>query len=128
MVTAIDTNVLARWLVQDHPLLARKASTIITTAQPNSLEVDRLILAELTYVLRSNYEMPKPMIVENLYSILSMEVFSFQERELVQAAVSIFAAQRPLSFEDSWLLARKQAGDVSSIATFDKALDKRQSL
>lgn len=126
MVTAIDTNVLARWLVQDHPLLARKASTIITTAQPNSLEVDRLILAELTYVLRSNYEMPKPMIVENLYSILSMEAFSFQERELVQSAVSIFAAQRPLSFEDSWLLARKQAGDVSSIATFDKALDKRQ--
>lgn len=126
MVAAVDTNVLVRWLVHDHPVLARKASAMIDRAEVGSLRLDRLILAELTYVLRSNYEMPKSMIVDNLQVILTTEVFLLDTPELVRAAVEVFATERPLSFEDSWLLAQKRLRDVSEIITFDKALDKRQ--
>lgn len=125
-MTAVDTNVLVRWLVNDHPVQARKASTMIDGAETDSLQLDRLILAELTYVLRSNYEMPKNIIVDNLRVILATEAFFIDVPELVRATVDIFANERPLSFEDSWLLAQKRAGDVSGIMTFDKALDKRQ--
>lgn len=126
MVTAVDANVLLRWLVHDDETLSKKAEAIITSAKPGALEVDRLIVAEITYVLRSYYEIPKARIVDNLRTMLDTEVFSFADRDLVTAAINIFANEQPLSFEDSWLLALKRTGKVRHIATFDKNLDKRQ--
>jgi len=43
----------------------------------------------------------------------------------VGLTIDIFGQEQPLSFEDSWLVALKKSGTVTSIKTFDEALAKR---
>jgi len=124
-VVAIDTNVLVRWLVRDDETLAVKADEVCQKARPGELYLDRLILAELTYVLRSVYGLRKVGIVLNLRALASDERFVLDEVEVVGAAIDLFEQHQPLSFEDCWLLALKQAGRATAVATFDKALANR---
>jgi len=44
---------------------------------------------------------------------------------MVGAALALFATEKPLSFEDCWLLALRQQGTVEAVLTFDQNLAKR---
>lgn len=94
----IDTNVLVRYLVQDDPQQARRASLFMTkecsTEDPGL--VNRVVLCELVWVLESAYGYPRSRIVLALESILrtaQLKVEDHQEawsalREYQGAAIS----------------------------------------
>ncbi len=124
-MVAIDANVLARYITNDNSKLSPKAGKIITQAKPRSILLDRLIIEELGYVLSSNYEFSKPEISAVYESFLAEEAFSMPDRELVEKTITLFGTEKPLSFEDCWLLALKRSGKVQSIATFDANLITR---
>lgn len=124
-MVAVDTNILVRFFTNDHPEQSPQARTFIQTAKPASLLLDRIIIEELGYVLRANYGFSKSKVGAAYQSLLATEVFSVPERELVEAAVRLFISEKPLSFEDSWLLALKRGGEVKDVLTFDAALQKR---
>lgn len=125
MAVAIDANVLVRYIVKDDITLAYKAEQIIRQAKTASLVLDRLIIAEISYVLRSVYMLSKDDIVAVYRGLLSNDSFSIPDRELVEMAVDAFAKERPLSFEDCWLLGLYRSGRVTGIATFDSGLSRR---
>jgi predicted nucleic acid-binding protein len=124
-MVAVDTNILVRWLVRDDRLLADKADAIIYKAKASSLLLDRLILAEFSYVLKSVYKMTKPEIVLNLRILLSTSCFSIIDRVLVEQMVENYANETPLSIEDAWLLTLKQNNKVAGVASFDESLQQR---
>jgi predicted nucleic acid-binding protein len=124
-MVAVDTNILVRWLVRDDRLLADKADAIIYKAKASSLLLDRLILAEFSYVLKSVYKMTKPEIVLNLRILFSTSCFSIIDRVLVEQMVENYANETPLSIEDAWLLTLKQNGKVAGVASFDDSLQQR---
>jgi predicted nucleic-acid-binding protein len=124
-MVAIDSNVIIRWLVRDDEVLAAKADSILKSAKPRSLLIDRLIIAEISYVLKSVYKFEKPEIVLNLNLLLTEHYFTVMDRDLVTLMVETFAKESPLSMEDSWLLALKITGKVSDVATLDKQLKSR---
>ncbi|MGI9028108.1 MAG: PIN domain-containing protein [Candidatus Saccharimonadales bacterium] len=124
-MVAVDTNILVRIYTRDDEQLYQKAMSLLSGRATGSLLLDRIILAELTYVLKSNYHYKKPIIADVLMSLCNDERFSIPDRELTLTAVALFAAEAPLSFEDCWLLALQRTGQVKSVATFDDALNKR---
>lgn len=124
-MVAVDANVLLRHVVRDDEKLAAKADAVITKARPGSLLLERLIIAECTYVLRSYYQFDKADIADWLVAVLGDARFAVPDRDMVERAAELFAAEKPLSFEDSWLLALQRAGTVASIATFDNRLNRR---
>ena len=124
-MVAVDTNILVRWLVRDDRLLADKADAIIYKAKASSLLLDRLILAEFSYVLKSVYKMTKPEIVLNLRILFSTSCFSIIDRVLVEQMVENYANETPLSIKDAWLLTLKQNGKVAGVASFDDSLQQR---
>ncbi|MEO8863032.1 MAG: PIN domain-containing protein [Candidatus Saccharimonadales bacterium] len=128
MGVAIDTNVLVRYFTKDNEPLSSKAEEILTSAKSNTLALDRLIIAELGYVLKSVYGLKKDQVVMVYKALLSNEIFNILDRELVELAIQLFDEEKPLSFENSWLLAMKRSGKVSDVLTFDDALSKRQRL
>ena len=67
----------------------------------------------------------KQDIVYWMTSVINDERFYIPDRELVGLAIDIFGQEQPLSFEDSWLVALKKSGMVTSVKTFDEALAKR---
>lgn len=125
MAVAVDTSVLARYIIKDDTALAQRAAAILEQAKPASLVLDRLVLAELGYVLRSVYRLDKEDVVAVYRSLLAADCFSIPDRDLVEMAIDLFAQQRPLSFEDCWLLALYRSGRVAQVETFDAALRRR---
>ncbi|HTE21696.1 MAG TPA: PIN domain-containing protein [Candidatus Limnocylindria bacterium] len=125
MGIAVDANVLLRWLLRDDSALAAQADKILNGAAHNSLILDRMIVAEVSYVLRSYYQYPKSLIVQNLQALQRAPQFSIADRELVDLTIDLFESEKPLSFEDCWLLALKHSGRVKRVETFDKNLLKR---
>jgi predicted nucleic-acid-binding protein len=125
MAVAVDGSVLARYFTKDDTALAREASSILDQAKVASLLLDRLVIAELGYVLWSVYKLSKEDVVTIYRSLLASDCFTIPDREVVEVAVDIFASERPLSFEDSWLLALRRSGRATQVASFDLALRRR---
>ncbi len=125
MAIAVDTNILVRYFVRDHEDYATKAQMLIQRSRPRSLLLDRLIFAELGYILRSVYGLDKQSVVKVYKALLDSETFSLVDREQIELALSYFERERPLSFEDCWLLAVQRSGKARLVATFDEALGRR---
>ncbi len=124
-MVAVDTNILVRAIIQDHPDMSPKALKILDQAKPRTLLLDRLIIEELGYVLRVSYGFNKAHISKTYKALLSEDKFSIPDRIVVERTVDLFESEKPLSFEDCWLLALQRSNEVSSVATFDADLAKR---
>ena len=68
----LDTNVLVRYLTQDHQKQAQLAAREIegAAAKGEKLAIQPLVLCELVWVLESAYDFHKPQIVAVLDSIM----------------------------------------------------------
>jgi len=124
-MVAVDTNILVRFITNDDKEQSPRARIILEQATPGSLLLDRLILAEVGYVLRSGYGFSKSQIASVYSTLLGESIFFVPNHETLEAAVKLYGSERPLSFEDCYLLALKQTGKVDSVHTFDQNLQKR---
>ena len=120
-MTLVDTNYVIRWFLEDIPEQAKVARRLFERAPASSLHLDRLILAEITFVLRS-YGYNHGNIAEIIYEISRFDAvapLSPQEH----AALSIYATTS-LDYEDCFLIAEALKQENSGIDTFDKKLLK----
>lgn len=124
-MVAVDASILVRIVAQDIPGEAKLARDIVTNAAPASLLLDRLILAELNYVLKSLYGYERKDIITILRGFMGDTKFRVVNSELVDQLVDLYEVEKSLSFEDCWLLAQKRASKVTDIITLDKQLLKR---
>jgi len=117
---AIDTNVVVRLIVRDHPKQAAAAEAFVAKGGWVSL----LALAETTWVLSSIYERPALDVANAIDMLLSHERLTLQDPEVVAGALEQFRKRPALSFSDCLLveIARK-AGHVP-LGTFDRDLGK----
>lgn len=125
MAVAIDSSILVRYFTQDDDKLLAEATKLLSNAKPNSLVLDRVIIAEFGYVLRSVYGLKKDHLVPIYNSMLANDIFTIPDRELVENTITIFDEEKPLSFEDCWLLSLKRSRKVTNVFTFDDGLLKR---
>lgn len=123
-IAAVDTNILIRQILNDHPELSPKAARILYSSKPGALVLDRLIIEETGYVLSSFYGFTKAQVGRVWQSFLAEESFQILDRELVAQAIELFITEKPLSFEDAWLLAFKRSGRATKVHTFDDKLKK----
>lgn len=119
----LDTNVLVRYLTQDDPVQARKASALIdeAIASQEKLHLDEVVLCELVWVLRGAYRLDKQTVVGVLDRILSAGQFSILDRDLVADAVNAFRDGGG-DFADYLLGHRNRKAGCSVTVTFDRPL------
>jgi predicted nucleic-acid-binding protein len=122
---AIDSSVLVRYFTKDDDRLSKQATDLLEKADSNSLVLDRVIIAEFGYVLRSVYGLKKDQLVPVYKSILGNDIFSIPDRDLVETTIRLFDEEKPLSFEDCWLLSLKRSKKVTNVLTFDDSLLKK---
>ena len=67
----IDTNVLIRLLTQDPPDQAARAEALVAAADPDSLILTEMILAECAYVLESAYRLPRDEVAVKLLEAIN---------------------------------------------------------
>ncbi len=72
-VYLIDTNVVLRYLLGDHPEFSPKAETFMFDVSKGvkKAEILDVVIVECIYVMEKYYEIPKTEIVEKLSGILN---------------------------------------------------------
>jgi predicted nucleic-acid-binding protein len=123
LTRGLDTNVLVRYLTQDEPAQARRASAIIegTLAKGGNCYLSVIVLCEIAWVLRGAYGLKKKSILLAVDQILETAGFLVEGRDLVREAVEQFRLGRG-DFTDYLLGARNRAAGCSDTVTFDRSL------
>ena len=119
---ALDTNVLARFFVDDaDDAQAAKQRPAAVAALSERSFVSLTVLLELEWVMRGFYELPTREISRVLRALASIEHVTLEDRDTVLVALDAF--DRGLDFADALHLARSSR--AAAFATFDQALAKR---
>jgi len=121
-VRALDTNVLARFFVDDadDAQAARQRPAAVAALSERSF-VSVTVLLELEWVMRGFYELPTKDISRVLRALASIEHVTIEDRDAVLAALDAFDAG--LDLADALHIARSSR--ASRFATFDQRLAKR---
>ena len=119
---ALDTNVLARFFVDDadDAKAARQRPAAVAALFERSF-VSVTVLLELEWVMRGFYELPRKDISRVLRALASIEHVTLEDRGAVLVAVDAF--DKGLDFADALHLAC--SARASGFATFDQRLAKR---
>jgi predicted nucleic-acid-binding protein len=125
-VIALDTNVLARAILQDDEVQSpRAAKAIKELAAGEGALITMSVTLELAWVLRKRQH--RAEVYETLHHLLESEGVTFVGAAIVGEALEIFR-QGKIDFGDALLLAEASAHGVSKAMTFDNVLlksDKR---
>jgi predicted nucleic-acid-binding protein len=93
-ITVLDTNVILRYLLNDHPqhfLLAQAFMADVISGKITAYIPDS-VLAECVYVLLKVYKVPKPRACEALTGILSYGGISQINRDILINSLQLFAS------------------------------------
>ena len=121
----IDTNILLRYLRNDHPTLSIKAKKIFDKAYKNYVNIyfDEIVLAETIWVLSSYFKTPKSIIVSTLLEQLYFDWIINPRKKLMIKALGLFEKTN-LSYIDCWIFTVNQSLKTTSLETFDSDLKK----
>ena len=114
---ALDTNILARFLLNDDPVQFKQARDLL--ARPSDFTAPPTVLLELVWVLES-YDCTRAEIIQALRVLLGLPNFKPKSFEAICYAVNWY--ETGMDFGDALHLALS-AGD-DAFVTFDKALGK----
>lgn len=124
----LDTNVLARYLLQDDPEQYEHARALVedglTPDDPGL--VHPVALCELVWVLRQVYKVPKPEVVRALRLVLSVRTLRVLDGAAVREALALYAdpeGRHGADFADCLLSVQYRAGGTG-LATFDRGASR----
>jgi predicted nucleic-acid-binding protein len=119
-MTLVDTNIILRYLMNDHPEMSAKARDILRN---NPTLILTQVVAETVYVLGGVYKTPRPEISAALRSVFSLPNAELENGEIVSLAVDEYGTSK-LDFVDLLLFAHHQITGLD-VETFDRGLLKK---
>lgn len=118
MLIAVDTNVVVRLVVGDHPVQFAAASALLKEHQ---LLIPMTVLLETEWVLRSRYRYSKNQVAEAMKALMVLDHVVLPQPHLIRWAIDRHA--EGADFADMIHIAA--AGDVDAFASFEKDIPKR---
>jgi len=121
----LDTNVLVRYLVQDDPDQARRATAVIEGASSRGdvLYLAVITLCELVWVLESAYDRPRAEIASALEQIVRTGGFTVEHADLVREAIDVYRSTSA-DFADALVGRLNEAAGCTKTLTFDRGLKR----
>ena len=121
----IDTNVLLRYLVQDDPDQARRATRFLfeecTVDEPGL--VNRVVMCELVWVLQSGYGYSRDAVLQVLDRIMGTAQLTIEDRQVTADAVNEY--RNGADFADALISKVNLRLGCEHTATFDRKAARR---
>ena len=117
---AVDTSVLVRYFVQDHPARGPAAQRLLDGERGVSISL--VPIAETAFVLSRSYGVPREEVVDNLVGLLRKRNVQVMGGDKATTAAALLAC-RPsgrVSFADALISADARSHGVATIYTFDE--------
>lgn len=88
----LDTNIILRFLLEDHPVYSTKAKNFFKEIYKNKSQAIILesVLAECVFVLEKFYNVPKDEIYKKLLEILEMEGIVNTDKSKLRKSLDIY--------------------------------------
>ncbi|HUJ49658.1 MAG TPA: type II toxin-antitoxin system VapC family toxin [Bryobacteraceae bacterium] len=115
---AVDTNVVARFLTEDHKEQAAIA-TALFTREP--VWIAKTVLLETAWVLGDAYGFQQPAILDALTKVIGLQNVQIEDEPAVSAALALTA--HGVSFADALHLTSRPA--ACGFVSFDRNLVRR---
>lgn len=125
MIT-IDTNILARLLLNDIPDHYSKAVTLLASAPEagQQLFAPASVFIELAYLLTKTKLVPRDEAARVLLDTLTLPGLIVEHSDAVESALKFWRSHSPLSFVDCYHLALTRQLGMTQIYTFDRKMDR----
>ena len=117
---AIDTNVLVRLITRDDTAQAEAAQAFVA----RGVWVSHVVLAETIWVLSTAYELRAAEIAEVIEMLLNHQQLTFQDADVVGAALERYKRLPGVGFSDCLVLETARKAGHLPFGTFDKRLSK----
>lgn len=122
-----DTNVLVRVLVGDDPAQTKKAERAFADhCKGDGVLVTLVVLAEIAWVLSAAYEWDRATIHERLSRLVRTRGVTFEDLELVEAALESYRSGRA-DLADYLILVKAQSAGAG-LLTFDRRLSREDGV
>lgn len=124
-MSALDTNVLVRFLVEDDPAQTEAAKRVLEAATDaaEALFVSDVVLVEIAWVLGRSYQLSRKDIHGVLSRLLQARQLSFRNRSVLLQALERFEKGKG-GFADYVVLELAREAGHPQVFTFDQALLK----
>ena len=125
-MTAVDTNVIVRYLVADDPGQAEAARSLLdhlTTDNPGF--ICREVVIEAAWVLERSYRFTRTRIAEVLMDLTASDSLVVENADDVVAAAQHYR-QGGVGFSDMMILAAAERVGAAPLYTFDRRLAQMQ--
>jgi len=117
----LDTNIVMRYLLDDHVELSAKARQIIDST--TNLFICDGVCAEIIYVLSKAYLVEREIIKQTISEFLEKENIHVTNKKVIKKSLALFASEN-LDYMDCFLCAYNHVEGIK-IETFDNKLKKR---
>ena len=120
----VDTNLIVRYLVQDHESHAKIAGKLFAACDRGAVVIEILpvVLAECVFVLESFYEHPRPAIATVFHDLLTSPGIEIRDVAVHLDALTRYR-QTKCHFVDCVIAATAAAQNLP-VATFDQDFRK----
>ena len=122
MMRGLDTNVIVRYVTQDHRQQSRRADAVFAAAASSGdkLFINAIVLCELVWVLRSAYGEPRARIVPVIEGLVETPEVVVEDADLARHALADWQEGRG-DFADCFIARRNQRSGCQTTLSFDKA-------
>lgn len=124
-MTAVDTNVLVRFLVQDDAKQAKVVHARLKNAEKNKeqLLVPLVIILETIWVLGHAYGFQRLEILNSIEALTQMPIFVFEADDVLEGVVEQ-GRQTNLDLSDLLIALSAKSKGAKHVLTFDKKAAK----
>lgn len=105
--------------------MATRATAVL--AGPDRLLLTDLTLAECIYVLESYYEVERARVAELMRAAVALPAIETVDPPTLLRALEVYEVDR-LDFAEAYLVAQAEATGVEEIVSFDRAIDRVDSV
>jgi len=116
----IDTNIIMRYLLDDHKELSEKAKQIIDSE--TKLFICDGVFVEIIYVLTKVYRVERELVKRTISELLSKRNIYISDESVIKKSLELFTKYH-IDYMDSLLCAYNHTNSIK-IETFDKKLEK----
>lgn len=117
MIKAVDTCIIARWLMRDDPVQTSLADRIMQ----GPIEITHTVLLELGWLMTSAGRMTREQFAETVLQLLTIEQAVVDQRAKLRWAIERYRAGA--DWADMIHIASVDAAD--SFVSFERKLDRR---
>jgi predicted nucleic-acid-binding protein len=99
------------------------AHATATLADPDTLLLADLVVAECVYVLESFYEVERARVAELMRAAIAFPSIETIDPDLLLRALEIYEVDR-LDFAEAYLVALAETTGIGQIVSFDRSIDR----